>query len=115
MGWYPQVWEFVITCLNAAMTSTTDVPEERPVANSSENDPLLDHSSNDIQEERNIWSNLISGEIMSDSYKSYCELTPSDLTDSAGLAQIGIWVVSAYTRISQYYGQHHCYTLRKIH
>ncbi|KAJ6093320.1 Cytochrome b561 eukaryote [Penicillium sp. IBT 16267x] len=77
------------------MTSTTDIPEERPVANSSENDPLLDHSSNVIQEERNIWFNLISGEIMSNSYKSYCELTTSDLTDSAGLAQIGIWVLAA--------------------
>lgn len=79
------------------MTSTTDIPDERPVANSSENDPLLDHSGDVTQDEWNIWYNLVAGEIMSNSYKSYCELTISDLIDSAGLAQIGIWVVSFYT------------------
>ncbi|KAJ5793117.1 uncharacterized protein N7503_009095 [Penicillium pulvis] len=57
------------------MSSTTNIPEERPVANSSENDPLLDHSGDVTQDERNIWFNLIA--------------------DSAGLAQIGIWVFAA--------------------
>lgn len=47
------------------MSSTTDIPQERPVANSSENDPLLDHSGDVTQDERNIWFNLIAGEVIS--------------------------------------------------
>jgi len=78
------------------MTSTTDIPDERPVANTSENDPLLDHSDDATQDEQNVWYNLVAGEIISNPYKSYCELTSPNLTGSAGLAQIGIWVVSFY-------------------
>ncbi|KAJ5643961.1 Cytochrome b561 eukaryote [Penicillium longicatenatum] len=57
------------------MTSGTVIPEERPVANPSENDPLLAHSEDVGQDEKNVWFNLIA--------------------DSAGLAQIGIWVLAA--------------------
>lgn len=58
------------------MSSTTNIPEERPVANASENDPLLDHSGDVTQVERNIWFNLIAGEVISILFSmGYCELT----------------------------------------
>lgn len=97
------------------MTSTTEIPEERPVANASENDPLLDHPDDVTQDERNIWSNLIAGEIIWSPRKSYCELTIFGLTDSAGLAQIGIWVVSVHSKNSQCDRKHRCCTPRQIH
>jgi hypothetical protein len=52
------------------MTTGTDIPEERPVANPSENDPLLAHSEDVGQDEKNVWFNLIAGEITSSFYNS---------------------------------------------
>ncbi|KAJ5924672.1 hypothetical protein N7466_008859 [Penicillium verhagenii] len=57
------------------MASTTDNPETESVANSTEHDPLLDHPGDVIQQQENIWLNLV--------------------TDSAGLAQVGIFVLVA--------------------